>query len=173
LSRPDDGHDAERDEDAEPAGVVPAVRKLQRGRCQRRDAAQVSDRQVDLGDQEDEDDTERDHRHARHLQDDVHEVPRREEVRGGEAEIGDDQDLADDDRQDAEVARLDVADRPLPEGPVFELVALGEPDARGDDVGSFGHATISGAVSAMPATLVGTPAVIAWTISCSVVFARS
>ena len=50
---------------------------------------------------------------------------------------------------------------------------FGQPDAGRDDVGVGAHATISGAVSAIPATFVGTPAVIAWTTSCCVVVERS
>ncbi len=165
--------DGECDEDAEPAGVVTTVGELELGRSQRGNAAQEPDRQIDLRDQQHEDDTERDHRHACHLEDDVHEVRRREEVRSGEAEEGDDQHLADDDRQNAQVSRLEVVDRALPEPGALLGVPLGQPDTRRDDLGVGAHETISGAVSAIPATFVGIPAVIACTTSCCVVFSRS
>mgnify|MGYP003693901075 CR=1 FL=1 len=91
-----------------------------------------------------------------------------------EAEVRDDQDLAEDDREDAEVPRLDVGDRALPETrSLLGVVPSGQPDAGRDDLGVGAHETISGAVSAMPDTLVGIPAVIAWTTSCCVVAARS
>ena len=162
--------DAERDEDAEPARVVATVGELQLGRGQRGNAAQKADRQIDLRDQQHEDDTERDHRHARHLEDDVHEVRRREEVRRGEAEERDDEDLADDDRQDAEIPRLEVSDRSLPDA--LLLLGVRRAELRGGDV-DRAHATTPASTSATPATLVGIPAVIACTTSCCVVVARS
>ena len=83
-------------------------------------------------------------------------------------------DLADHDRQDAEIPRLEVVECTPPDPRLLlGLVALGQPDTRGDDVGVGAHETISGAVSAIPATLVGIPAVIAWTTSCCVVLSRS
>ncbi len=148
--------------------------ELHLGRGDRSNAAQVADREVDLAEEQHEDDAVRDHRHPGHLQDDVHEVPGGEEVRRGEAEVRDDQDLAEDDREHAEVAGLDVAESPLPEArALLGIVSPGQPDPRRDDLGVGAHDTTSGAVSAMPDTLVGIPAVIAWTTSCCVVVARS
>src|SRR4029079_10305456 len=83
-----------------------------------------------------------------------------------------DQDLADDHRQDAEVPRADVGLRALPEAGLLGRVAVRHLDAGCDDVGPGAHVT-SPAVSAMPATFVGIPAVIAETTSCCVVVARS
>ena len=99
------------------------------GGGQRGNAAKEPDRQIDLRDQQHEDDTERDHRHARHLEDDVHEVRRREEVRSGEAEEGDDEHLADDDRQ--------ALGDSLPNWPPFDEVpaSLAELRSRGWRIG--------------------------------------
>ena len=84
------------------------------------------------------------------------------------------EDLAEDDREHAEVAGLDIAESPLPEArALLGIVSPGQPDPRRDDLGVGAHDTTSGAVSAMPDTLVGIPAVIAWTTSCCVVVARS
>ena len=170
LCRSDDRDDPERDEDAEPAREVATVGELQRGRSQRGNAAQKADREIDLRDQQHEDDTERDHRHARHLQDDVHEVRRREEVRRGEAEEPDDEDLADDDWQDTEIPRLEVPDRSLPDA--LLLFGIRRAEVRGGDV-DRAHATTPASTSATPATFVGIPAVMACTTSCCVVLARS
>ena len=61
-------------------------------------------------------------------------------LRRGEAEEGDDRHLADDDRQDAEVARLDVVADPLPEpGVLLWRLSCGEADARRHDVGFGAH----------------------------------
>ena len=49
----------------------------------------------------------------------------------------------------------------------------GRLDARSHDIGFGAHDAPSTAVSAMPETFVGTPAVIAWTTSCWVVVSRS
>jgi hypothetical protein len=103
-----------------PAPIAPTIAsarcagKLELGGSQRGDTAQVPDREVNLPEQEDEDDTEGDHRHARHLEDDVDEVRRGEEVRRGQAEEDDDRKLAEDDREDTEVARFEVVTRGLP-----------------------------------------------------------
>ena len=85
----------------------------------------------------------------------------------------DDQDLCEYDREHAEVSRPDVADGPLPEALVLGVVSARQPDTGCDDVRAGAQATTSVSVSAMPATLVGIPAVMACTTSCCVVVARS
>ncbi len=80
-------------------------------------------------------------------------------------------DLADDDREDAEVPRLEVVERALPEPRLLlGLVPLGQPDARARRSSASVLTRRSPARSPRcPATLVGIPAVIAWTTSCCVV----
>ena len=85
----------------------------------------------------------------------------------------DDRQLAEDDRQDAKVARLDVVAGPLPQPALFVRVCVGETDAGRGDVDVRAHWTTSAPVATMPATLVGIPAVIACTTSCCVVLSRS
>ena len=171
LGEPDHGDDRETEQDREPPRVVVRRRgQLELGDRDGRDTAHVRDREIDLPEQEHEDDPERDHGRSRHLEDDVHEVGRREEVRRGEREVGDDRDLAEDDRQDAEISGSDVALGALPEPGLLGRVRRLDPWS--DDVGPGGHSS-SPAVSAIPATFVGIPAVIAVTTSCWLVAARS
>ncbi len=66
--------------------------------------AHERDGKVDLADQQDEHGPDRDRRDGRHLQEQVREVPLREEVLVEDAEGQDDDDEADDDRQRPEVA---------------------------------------------------------------------
>ncbi len=173
-------HDSDRDGDREqsryrrddPEGrVVVTAGKLELGDRHRREAAEVADREVDLAEQEDEDDAVRQHGGPGRLDDDVVEVVGGEEVRGLEAEEDDDEDEAEDDRQHTEIPRPQVVERPLPD-PLLRLglVSLGEPDAGCGDLGfDFCHVASSGTFSEIPATFVGTPAVIACTTSCCVV----
>ena len=162
-------------EDRDPAReVVRGAGQLELGRGHGGDAAQVADREVDLPEEEDEDDAEGDHRHPGHLQDDVDEVRGGEEVRRRQTEEEDDRELAEDDREDAEVARLEVVAGGLPHPPgTLGSAAVGERDARCHDVRLGAHWATSAPVAAMPATFVGMPAVIAWTTSCCVVLSRS
>ena len=139
--------------------------QLELGGSERCDAAHVPDREVDLAEQQDEDDAERDHRHSRHLEHDVHEIRGSEEVRRRQAEEEDDRKLTDDDRQNTQVARLDVVPSLLPEAGALDLLFPGRKPAFGCDVDSA-HCTTSAPVAAMPDTFVGIPAVIACTTSC-------
>ena len=110
-----------------------------------------------------------------HLDDDVVEVDRGEEVRRLEAEEDDDEDQAEDDRQDAEVARLEVVDdaTDLAGRPGrLRLVGRGA-SVLADDVDVRGAHGVASAVAGIPETFVGMPAVIASTTSCWVVFRRS
>src|SRR4051794_9752347 len=144
-----------------------ATRELELGDGQSRDPAQITDRKVDLAEQEHEDHTEREHGQSGHLDDDVVEVVGGEEVRRLEAEEDDDESEPDDDRQDAEVPGAHVVVRPAPEPYVdTSLVSFGETDSRCRYVDVRAHVASSGAASGIPATLVGIPAVIACTISC-------
>ena len=111
----------------------------------------------------------REHRRARHLDDHVAEVDGREEVRRRVGEEDDDDDLADDDRDDPEVARPDVGDRAIQSARMFVGVcswgasaagARRERPARRRRQCSRG---VAPAPPGMPATFVGTPAVIAAT----------
>ena len=121
----DQAGDEDREGDGDhPRIVVRAPGQLELGHREGGDAAEVADREVDLPEEEDEDDAVGEHRHARHLDDEVDEVGRREEVRRGEAEEGDDRHLADQDRQDAEVARLHVVADPLREPGVLARARL-------------------------------------------------
>src|SRR5205807_7443984 len=108
--------------------------------------------------------------------DDVVEVVGGEEVRRLEAEEDDDEDQPEDDREDPEVARLEVVQSPAVEaghsgGRLFcgrrGLVLPDDLDPGGT------HTDAPAAVAAMPETFVGAPAVIAWTTSSGVVFSRS
>ncbi len=54
-----------------------AARQLELGDDEGGDTAEVADREVDLAEEEDEDDAVGEHRHARHLDDDVDEVDAR------------------------------------------------------------------------------------------------
>ena len=151
-----------------------ATRELELGDGQGRYSAQIPDRKVDLAEEKDEYDSEGEHGQPGHLDDDVVEVVRREEVRRFEAEEDDDQSKTDDDRQDPEVARPHVVERSTPEPAfLFRLLLLGETDPRGGDVDFGAHDASSGVVSGIPATLVGIPAVIACTTCCWVVCSRS
>src|SRR6185437_14003096 len=84
--------------------------QLELGNRDGADSGHVADREIDLPEQENEDDAEGEHRRPGHLDEDVGEVDRGEEVRRLEAEEDDDEDEAEDDRQDTEVPRLDVLD---------------------------------------------------------------
>ncbi len=151
-----------------------ATRELELGDGQRRYPAQIADRKVDLAEEEDEYHSQGEHGQAGHLDDDVVEVVRGEEVRRLQAEEHDDQGQTDDDRQDPEVARTQVVERSTPEPSLrLDLVSFGESDPRCGDVDFRAHDASSGVVSGMPATLVGIPAVIACTTSCWVVFSRT
>src|SRR6266566_6545825 len=154
--------------------TLAATRELELGDGQGRYPAQISDRKVDLAKQEDEDHSEREHGQAGHLDDDVVEVVRGEEVRRLEAEEDDDHRQADDDRQDPEVPGPEVVVRPTPD-PHLLLgdFPFRETDPRCGDVEVRAHDASSGAVVGIPATFVGIPAVIACTTSCWVVFSRS
>ena len=113
LDAADERAQAHRDRDRDDSGIrMAATRKLELGDGQGRYPAQISDRKVDLAEQEDEDHSEGEHGQAGHLDDDVVEVVRGEEVRRLEAEEDDDERQADDDRQDPEVARPHVVVRP-------------------------------------------------------------
>jgi len=138
-------------------------RQLQLGDDHPGDATDERNREVDLPDQEDEHDPVGQHAHARQLADQVGEVDRGEPVARGQAEVEDDEEKRDDDRRVAEVPRADIELEALP---VALLLGL---DREGGRLGA--HAPLP--VPAMPATLVGVPAVIAWTISSWLVFARS
>src|SRR5438270_10781588 len=74
------------------------------------DPGDVADREIDLAEQEDEDDAVSEHRRPGHLDDDVVEVVRGEEVRRLEAEEDDDEHDPEYDRENSEVARLEVVD---------------------------------------------------------------
>ena len=151
-----------------------AARELELGNGQSRDPAQIPDREVDLAEEEDEDHSEREHGQARHLDDDVVEIVRGEEVRRLEAEEDDDECQADNDRHNPQVPRPQVVVRAAPEPRLLlAFVPFGETDPRCGDVDVRAHDASSGAVSGMPATLVGMPAVMACTTSCCVVFSRS
>ena len=129
LTEADEGDDPERQQDRHPAGkVVPGIGELELGDGDRRNAAHVGDREIDLAEQKDEHHPERDHRHPGHLQDDVDEVGGGEEVRRRDAEVHDDPDLRENDREHAEVSRPDVADGPLPEALVLGVVSARQPD---------------------------------------------
>ena len=184
LSRADRADDEDSNQYREPSGhggdervrkVVVAAGQLELGDRQGRDPAQVPDREVDLAQQEDEDDAVGEHGDARHLDDDVVEVVRSEEDRRLVPEEEDDDRQADDDGQDAEIARPDVVEDPPAEAPRFILRRQSGGRVLPDDL-DFGlgrHGTGASVASGIPATFVGTPAVIACTISCCVVFARS
>ena len=171
LDAADERAQAYRDRDRDESGIrMAATRELELGDGQGRNPAQISDRKVDLAKQEDEDHSEREHGQAGHLDDDVVEVVRGEEVRRLEAEEDDDQSQTDDDRQNPEVAGPHIVERSAPEPAFFfDLLLGGKTDARCSDVDVRAHVASSGAVSGTPATLVGIPAVIACTTSCWVV----
>src|SRR5581483_2276469 len=113
------------------------------------------------------------HRGAGGLRDQVDEVDGGEEVRRRQPEDDDDEDLADDDRDRAEVPRAEVQPGALrqPGEPARDLLflerrgAVGADDVRGCHTGA--------SAEGIPATLVGTPAVIASTTACWVVVLRS
>src|SRR5262249_44878301 len=141
------------------------------------DAGEIADRQVDLAEQQHEGDAEGEHRGSGGLLDQVDEVDGREEVRRREGEDDDDDDLAEDDRHRAEIARPEVEPGPLPQpgdpaGKLF-LLERRRSTVGPDDVGGAAHASGTPAGDAIPATFVGTPAVIASTIVCCVVVRRS
>ena len=147
-----------------------APRKLELRDGQRADPRDVPDRKVDLTEQQHEDDAESKHRRSGHLDDDVPEVDRGEEVRCGQPEEDDDEQLSDDDREDPEVPRPDIGQHTGAEARRRLTVAGGLRHGL-DDLGCA-HGAVP-AVEGMPATLVGVPAVIAATISCWEVVARS
>ena len=160
----------------QPVDLVPAAGQLELGNRDGTDAGHVADREIDLPDQEDEDDAEGEHRRPGHLDEDVVEVDRGEEVRRLEAEEDDDEDEAEDDRQDAEVPRLEVVDdaTDLAGQPTrLRLVGRAAASVLADDVDVRGAHAVASAVDGIPETFVGTPAVIASTTSCWVVFRRS
>ena len=144
----------------EPRIVVARAGQLELGHRDARETAQVADGEIDLADQQHEDDADRDHRHPGHLADQVHEVDRGEEDRRLRREVRGDRDDPDDHRQAADVAAL----QGLPARPQYgaEAVAGG---------GGLDLCRRGGAHDA--AGSVAVPAVIACTISCSVVFSRS
>ena len=151
-----------------------AIRKLELSHGHGAEPAQVADREIDLPEQEHEDDAEGEHAGARHLDDDVVEVVGGEEDRRLDGEEEDDQHEAEDDREDSEVARPQVVECPSPDSSLnLGFLLRRKSDARCRDVGLGAHVASSGTVSAMPATLVGIPAVMACTTSCCVVVARS
>ena len=104
IPRPAREHDHDRQRRRQ---LVAVGREQQRGE-HAADAGHEADREVDLAEQQGERDAHGDHRVRRRLDDQVDEVPRREEavVLGLEDDRDDDQ--ADDDRQRAEVAGLDA-----------------------------------------------------------------
>src|SRR5262249_11285579 len=151
----------------QPADLVPAAGQLELGNGDGTDAGHVADREIDLPDQEDEDDAEGEHRRPGHLDEDVVEVDRGEEVRRLEAEEDDDEDEAEDDRQDAEVSRLEVVDDATDHAGQTSLFPLvgGDASVLADDVGVGGAHGVASAVAGIPETFVGMPAVIASTTS--------
>ncbi len=128
LERADPRRDEQRDQDREnPLEVVTRSLFLQHRCGHAGDPAQEGDREVDLADEQDEDDAEREHRRARHLGDDVVEVDRREEVLRGQAEDDHDDRQPEDHGRAAEIPALDV----LPEPRVEALDRLGGSTAVG------------------------------------------
>ena len=144
--RPISAGEGDREDDGDNARiVVRAPGQLELGHRKRGDAAEVADREVDLPEEKDEDDAVGEHGHARHLNDDVDEVGSREEVGRGESEEGDDRHLADEHRQHAEIARLDVVARPLqPTGMLLRVRSRGDAGARDRDVWLCAHVSTSG-----------------------------
>src|SRR5262249_49940663 len=167
----------DRDQHREDAVRLPAAAgELELSHDQRPDTCEVADREVDLAEQEYEDDAVREHAGARGLRDQVHEVDRREEVRRREAEDDHDGDLADDERRSPEVAGADVELRAFPDAtePTRQLLLLeGRRAIRAGDVGRRHAPAPSPTVDVIPETFVGTPAVIASTTACCVVWRRS
>src|SRR5438046_7665207 len=92
-----------------------ATGQLELRHGQRRDSAQVPDREVDLAQQQHEDDAEGEHCRARHLDDDVVEVVGGEEV--GWLEAGEDEDerQPDGDGKDSGVGGVDIVYGPTEE----------------------------------------------------------
>src|SRR5581483_5383825 len=176
LHEADARADRDRDDHGEETrNLVPAAGQLELGDDQRPDAGEVADRQVDLAEEQHEDDTEREHRRADGLVDEVDHVGGGEEVRRREAEDDHDGDLADDDRERAEIAGAEVELCPRPHAceAARELLLLERRRAAvlPNDVRAR-HASAF-AVDGMPATFVGVPAVIASTTACCVVDRRS
>ena len=100
---------SDRDDDRRDGADLVAVGEQQQRASDAGHAADVADRQVDLPQQQDEDDAHADRRVGRGLDDQVDEVPRRQEVRSfWRLEDDRDDDQADDDRQRAEVAAADA-----------------------------------------------------------------
>jgi hypothetical protein len=160
LDEPDD----ERHADADGDGHVPGpVVQQQAGEDHRRGRADVADGQVDLAEQQDEDDPDRDRGQSGHLHDEVHEVARAQERRVLRLEDHRDEDKPDDDRQAAEVPEANPSDV------VAEVVGhaaarrFGRDVPRGRLLDEVGHAVAS---VAMPGTCSTLPAVIASTTSC-------
>ena len=161
--------------ESSPRDLVPTRRIHELGRREGTDPGHVADREVDLAEQEDEHDAVGEHRGPGHLDDDVDEVLRGEEVGRLEAEEDDDEDLPEDDREDAEIARLDIVERAaIGTLESARLLVFGSRPVLTDDLDpGRGHAGAPACVAGMPETLVGTPAVIACTTSSCVVFSRS
>ena len=166
------GNDCERDAEQALHEIaarqrVAASRQLQLGGDHGRDAAHGSDREIDLPEQEHEDDAVRDRRGPGRLDDQVVEVAGADVGGVLEIEVERDDDDPDDDRAAAELAGTQV----VPDSPR----EVGDRDRFGCDrrFGLDGHVVAGSASSGIPETLVGTPAVIAPTISCWVVFSRS
>ena len=99
----DAGQDRERERD-ETGIVVAGPRLLVIGDGDAREAAEKADREVDLADQQHEHDSDRDHRRAGHLPDQVLEVDGGKEDARLRAEEERDRDDSDDHRQAADVA---------------------------------------------------------------------
>ena len=132
-----------------------------------RHARHVADRQVDLAEQQHEDDAHGDRGVGRRLHDQVHEVRGREEAVVLRLEDDRDDDQPEDDRERAELARLDVGP------PALRDVAQRGAPVRRSGSGRGAHAVTSAtSTSSWPGTLESLPAVIAWTTSCWFVSVR-
>ena len=145
---------------SEPVGI------LQLGGDHSGDPAHEGDREVDLADEKDEDDAVGEEAGPRHLRDQVREVGGCPEVGRRLPEDGDDNPEREDHRPAPEVAGLEVVLEPLPERFLLQGLDLGSSSDRH-------YAPAPAFVDAIPATLVGVPAVMACTTSCCVVLARS
>ncbi len=148
------------------------ARPDQEGHDDAADGAHVGDREVDLADQQDEDDADREGGDGRHLEQEVGEVPFREEcvVQGTEHDRDDDE--GDDDRQGAELATADtlppsscVAGERLVDGGTLE--GFGHHRCPGGTLLGYhragvvlAHRASTAAASAIPGTCWSSPAVI-------------
>ena len=166
LHPSDQRGDTDSDRDGDHALHLPApVWDLELCDDHPRDARDEADREVDLAQEQNEDDADRDRRHAGHLGHEVREVAGAQIVVVLQIEEQDDPDQPEDDRQRADVAGFERLVAAADDG--AEVVA------RRDGVDGLrldAHAV--GSSAAIPATLVATPAVIAWTTSCWVVSRR-